>query len=131
MAKRVALVLSGCGAGDGSEIREAVLTLLMLDRAGAQVIFAAPEAARIASAQIARGPVRPLSELRIDEVDALTSFVRADEEGSRALGQHGPMAGITCDEPARLTCDPHPAELVGRHIEVADHHGHDLDQLGG
>ena len=92
MAKRVAVVLSGCGAGDGSEIREAVLTLLTLDRAGAQVIFAAPDAtqtrvfdhqqgapaagapprqALAEAARIARGPVRPLSELRIEEVDAL------------------------------------------------------------
>ena len=78
MAKRVAVVLSGCGAGDGSEIREAVLTLLTLDRAGAQAVCAAPDvpqpptfdhlrgtpavpaAARnalVEAARIARGPV--------------------------------------------------------------------------
>ncbi len=31
--KRVGIVLSGCGVYDGSEIHEAVLTLLALDRA--------------------------------------------------------------------------------------------------
>jgi enhancing lycopene biosynthesis protein 2 len=92
MPKRVAVVLSGCGAGDGSEIREAVLTLLTLERAGAQVMFAAPDVAqarvfdhqqgalaadaqprhaRSEAARIARGPVRALSELRIEEIDAL------------------------------------------------------------
>ena len=37
MAKRVAVLLSGCGVYDGSEIQEAVFTLLALDQAGALV----------------------------------------------------------------------------------------------
>jgi enhancing lycopene biosynthesis protein 2 len=41
-AKRVGVVLSGCGFLDGAEIHEAVLTLLALDRAGAQIRAAAP-----------------------------------------------------------------------------------------
>ena len=32
---RVAVILSGCGVFDGTEVHEAVLTLLALDRAGA------------------------------------------------------------------------------------------------
>jgi enhancing lycopene biosynthesis protein 2 len=40
---RVAVILSGCGVSDGSEIHEAVLTLLALDRAGAQVKCLAPD----------------------------------------------------------------------------------------
>lgn len=32
--KRIGVVLSGCGVNDGSEIHEAVLTLLAIDRAG-------------------------------------------------------------------------------------------------
>ena len=31
--KKIGVVLSGCGAQDGSEIDEAVITLLALDRA--------------------------------------------------------------------------------------------------
>ncbi len=42
MAK-VAVCLSGCGVFDGSEIHEAVLALLALDQAGAQVICCAPD----------------------------------------------------------------------------------------
>ena len=34
MAKKIGVLLSGCGVFDGTEIHEAVLTLLFLDRAG-------------------------------------------------------------------------------------------------
>src|SRR5436305_14250267 len=43
MPARVAVILSGCGVHDGSEIHEAVLTLLALDRAGAHVRCFAPD----------------------------------------------------------------------------------------
>ena len=36
MAKKIGVVLSGCGVYDGSEIHEAVITLLAIDRAGAE-----------------------------------------------------------------------------------------------
>src|SRR4051812_35571167 len=42
---RVAVILSGAGVFDGSEIFEAVLTLLALDKAGAQVTGLAPDKA--------------------------------------------------------------------------------------
>ena len=35
MGKRVAVVLSGCGVYDGSEIYESVITLLSLDQSSA------------------------------------------------------------------------------------------------
>lgn len=40
---RVGVLLSGCGVNDGSEIYEAVLTLLALERAGATVQAMAPD----------------------------------------------------------------------------------------
>jgi enhancing lycopene biosynthesis protein 2 len=43
MAKTIGVLLSGCGVFDGSEIHEAVLTLLFLDRAGAAVKCMAPD----------------------------------------------------------------------------------------
>ncbi len=43
---KVGVVLAGCGFLDGSEIHEAVLTLLFLDRAGAQVVCMAPDIAQ-------------------------------------------------------------------------------------
>ena len=40
--KKVGVLLSGCGVLDGSEIHEAVLTMLFLDQAGAEIICIAP-----------------------------------------------------------------------------------------
>ena len=40
---KIGVVLSGCGAQDGSEIHESVITLLALDRAGANVTIMAPD----------------------------------------------------------------------------------------
>ncbi|KPL09408.1 hypothetical protein AMJ85_06670 [candidate division BRC1 bacterium SM23_51] len=42
MAKRIGVLLSGCGVMDGSEIHEAVLTLLAIDNAGAEAVCVAP-----------------------------------------------------------------------------------------
>jgi enhancing lycopene biosynthesis protein 2 len=91
MPKRVAVILSGCGAEDGSEIREALLTLLSLERAGAEAIFAAPDVpqgqvanhmtgaieasqtrrALEEAARIGRGKVRDLATLKVEDADAL------------------------------------------------------------
>jgi enhancing lycopene biosynthesis protein 2 len=40
--KKIAVILSGCGVYDGSEIHEATAALLALDRAGADVTICAP-----------------------------------------------------------------------------------------
>jgi len=89
--KRVAVILSGCGVFDGSEIHEATLSLLALDRRGAEILFAAPDIpqakvhdhgqgqdvpgetrnVRTEAARIARGPVRALDALHAKEVDAV------------------------------------------------------------
>ena len=44
MAKRVGVLLSGCGRLDGSDIAETMLVLLVIERAGAQAICFAPDA---------------------------------------------------------------------------------------
>ncbi|SPZ64925.1 Sigma cross-reacting protein 27A [Serratia quinivorans] len=88
--KNVGVVLSGCGVYDGSEIHEAVLTLLALDRAGAQAVCFAPDKPQlhvinhlsgdvvpenrnvlVESARIARGKVQPLSQADASQLDAL------------------------------------------------------------
>jgi enhancing lycopene biosynthesis protein 2 len=43
MAKKVGVLLSGCGVFGGSEIHEAVLTLLVLDRQGVEILCMAPD----------------------------------------------------------------------------------------
>lgn len=87
---QVGLILSGCGFLDGSEIHEAVLTLLALDRAGARAVCLAPhveqasvinhrtgkpqESVRdvlVESARIARGKVLDVARIQAEELDAL------------------------------------------------------------
>lgn len=89
--KKIGVLLSGCGFLDGSEIHEAVLTLLALDNAGAEAVCLAPDVAQhhvinhltgeamtsesrnvlVESARIARGAVRDLRELDSLALDAL------------------------------------------------------------
>lgn len=90
MTKQVALILSGCGVFDGSEIYETTLTLLRLDQLGIAYECFAPDVAQhhvinhgtgdemeetrnvlVESARLARGKVRPLEELSADDFDAL------------------------------------------------------------
>lgn len=89
MAK-IGVVLSGCGVYDGSEIHEAVITLLALDRAGAEAVCMAPnidvavvnhltgKAAEgesrnvlVESARIARGNIRDIAQVKAEELDAV------------------------------------------------------------
>ena len=89
--KKVAVILSGCGVYDGSEIHEAVLTLLALDRAKAVVTCAAPDIVQKhvidhrtgsemvdedrnvmrEASRISRGEIASLDALRVSEFDAV------------------------------------------------------------
>ncbi|MCW3149520.1 isoprenoid biosynthesis glyoxalase ElbB [Stutzerimonas stutzeri] len=90
MNKKVAVILSGCGVYDGSEIYESVITLLRLDQRGAQVQCFAPNVAQMhvinhltgeempesrnvltESARLARGEIKDLREARVEDFDAL------------------------------------------------------------
>jgi len=89
MAK-VGVLLSGCGVFDGTEIHEAVLTLLALDRAGAEIVCMAPNVEQahvinhltqevtaekrnvlVESARIARGEIKDLKDVQAGDLDAL------------------------------------------------------------
>ncbi len=90
MAK-VAVVLSGCGVYDGAKINEAVLTLLSLEQQGASYQCFAPDREQmhvinhltgepvagesrnvlVEAARIARGNIKPLTEARVADYDAL------------------------------------------------------------
>lgn len=89
MKKKIGVVLSGCGVYDGSEIHEAVFTLLAIDRNGAEAVCMAPDApfpavnhltgeaagetrnALVESARIARGKIRDIAGVKGSEIDAL------------------------------------------------------------
>lgn len=88
---QVGVCLAGCGFLDGAEIRESVLTLLALSRAGAQAVCFAPDRDQmhvvdhlrgepvegesrnvlVESARIARGEIVALSGFDLSSVDAL------------------------------------------------------------
>jgi enhancing lycopene biosynthesis protein 2 len=91
MAKpRVGVILAGCGVFDGAEIHEAVITLLALDRAGAETVCMAPDVAQlhvinhltgevtgesrnvlVEAARIARGKIRDIATVDPAELDAI------------------------------------------------------------
>lgn len=88
--KKILVVLAGCGAKDGAEIHESVLTLLAIDKAGASYQCAAPNMDQhhvlnfitdeemsetrnvlIEASRIARGNILDLSEVQMKDYDAL------------------------------------------------------------
>jgi len=89
--KKVAVILSGCGVFDGAEIHESVLTLLQLERNGAQYQCMAPNIDQlhvvnhlsgevvegesrnvlVEAARIARGEVLDLAQANAGDYDAL------------------------------------------------------------
>ena len=90
MKKKVGVLLSGCGVFDGTEIHEAVLTLLFLDRKGIEIVCMAPDIKQahvvnhltqeemketrnvlLESARIARGEIKNLKDVKSADLDAL------------------------------------------------------------
>ena len=89
--KNVAVILSGCGVFDGSEIYETVITLLSIRQQGAQYQCFAPDKDQlhvinhltgetddthsrnvlVESARIARGEIKPVTECKPENFDAL------------------------------------------------------------
>ncbi len=87
---RVGVILSGCGFQDGAEVHESVLTLLALDRAGAEAVCFAPDIDQakvvnhitgqdadetrnvlVESARIARGEITDVKTADAADLDAL------------------------------------------------------------
>lgn len=89
--KKIGVILSGCGVYDGTEIHEAVLTLLSIDRAMAEAVCFAPDIPQhhvvnhltgevsehetrnvlVESARISRGAIRNLRDIDTMILDAL------------------------------------------------------------
>jgi len=140
--KKFAVVLAGCGVYDGAEIHEAVLTLLAIARNGAEYMIYAPDIQQhhvinhitgaemketrnvlIESARIARGNIKPLSELAMKNFDALVfpggfgvaknlcSFAIKGTDFSinpqvenviKSARQHGKPMGFLCISPVMI-----------------------------
>ncbi|HVV49985.1 MAG TPA: isoprenoid biosynthesis protein ElbB [Polyangia bacterium] len=91
MGKRIGVVLTGCGWGDGSDAAETMIAMLAAERLGAKILCAAPDReqrtvvdhlsggivpgaarnARVEAARLSGGPVLPLAELRPEAIDGL------------------------------------------------------------
>lgn len=89
--KRIGVILSGCGVYDGSEVHEAVLALLAIQRAGAEPVCMAPDIRQMhvinhftgqtesdqernvlaESARIARGKVVDVASVEVQDIDGL------------------------------------------------------------
>ena len=88
--KKIGVLLSGCGVYDGVEIHEAVITMLALDRSGAEIVCIAPDIEQhhvvnhldgestdekrnvlVESARIARGNIKNLKHVNATDIDGL------------------------------------------------------------
>jgi enhancing lycopene biosynthesis protein 2 len=89
--KRIGVILSGCGVMDGSEIHEAVITMLTLDRGGAEICCLAPDIEQmevvdhltkapvsgekrhvlLESARIARGAIKDIAVFAASDLDGV------------------------------------------------------------
>jgi enhancing lycopene biosynthesis protein 2 len=88
--KKVCMILSGSGVFDGTEIHEAVLSILYLQQSNIEIVFAAPDIPQtdvinhisgqeiqesrnvlIESARIARGQIVNLKDIDVEDIDGL------------------------------------------------------------
>ncbi|RMF92586.1 MAG: isoprenoid biosynthesis protein ElbB [Candidatus Schekmanbacteria bacterium] len=91
MAKKIGLLLSGCGVYDGAEIHESVCAMLAIDRAGCEIVCMAPDIEQyhvvnhltgevaegekrnvlVEAARIARGNIKKITDISVSDIDAL------------------------------------------------------------
>ncbi|MDY0132907.1 MAG: isoprenoid biosynthesis glyoxalase ElbB [Desulforegulaceae bacterium] len=88
--KSIGIILSGCGVNDGTEVHEAVITMLCLDQKNADISYFAPDInqanvinhsnqelmsesrnIKIESARISRGNIKDIKSADSDKLDAL------------------------------------------------------------
>jgi enhancing lycopene biosynthesis protein 2 len=165
---KFAVVLSGCGVFDGAEIHEATLTLLAIAQQGATYEIFAPDINQhhvinhythkeipekrnvlVESARIARGKIRPLSQFRPPDFDAIifpggfgaaknlstvafdgaNARVNADVEAAvKAMHKAGKPIGALCIAPAVI------ARILGNvEVTIGDDPGtiSAIEKMGG
>lgn len=120
--KKIAVILSGCGVFDGSEIGESMMALLAIDLYGATYSIFAPDKTQadvmnhltgepmheqrnvlVEAARIARGEIAPLSSFRAADFDALL-----------LPGGFGAAKNLStyASEGDRMTVDPEVSQAV-------------------
>ena len=116
--KKIAVILSGCGVFDGSEIQESVITLLEIEQQGASYQCFAPNIEQlhvvnhltgevasgetrnvlVESARIARGNIQDVTKINVNDFDAIIlpgGFGAAKNLSDFALV--GPQAKVQAD----------------------------------
>ena len=116
--KKIAVILSGCGVFDGSEIQESVITLLEIEQQGANYQCFAPDIEQlhvinhltgevaagetrnvlVESARIARGNIQDVTKINVNDFDAIIlpgGFGAAKNLSDFALV--GPQAKVQAD----------------------------------
>ncbi len=135
----IGVVLAGCGVQDGSEIHEAVLTLLALDRAGMKIVIMAPDVQQRhvinhftgeqmttesrnvlrEAARIARGTIRNLNMVTVAELDGL--IFPGGYGAAKNLCDYA-LKGVNCTvnpDVARIIKAMHSAQKVQGFICIA------------
>lgn len=132
--KKVAVVLSGCGNMDGAEVTESVSTFIALSQLNAQYEVFAPDiefdaldfrtrtpigkrSVLIESARLARGKIKDLSALKVNDFDALvfpggfgvaTNLCSFSRDGAKAHVQPQVRRVIeefhACEKPIAAIC---------------------------
>ena len=139
MAKRVGLVLTGCGRLDGSDVAETMMALLVIERAGAVAVCAAPDVdlpavvdhatgertratrkARVEAARLAGASILPLGELGPDVVDALV-----------IPGGNGPIATLSDYPEKHELCQVDPLLFSMLRGMLKDHRPHGVHRPVG
>ncbi len=133
MAK-IGVILSGCGVQDGSEIHEAVITLLCLDQAGVSYQCMAPNKdldvidhlsgkavgqrrnVLVESARIARGEILDLSKVTAKDYDG---FVLPGGFGAAKNLSTFAFDGPTCNVDAQVSRVLREAHSLGKPIAFA------------
>ena len=125
MPKKVGLLLAGCGYLDGAEIQEAVIALLVLDRAGVEIVAMAPDKPQASvidhitgleikgecrnvkreAARIVRGNIHDVDPALADKLDAL--IIPGGHGVSKQICSYA-FDGTNC------TVDENVAELIRR-----------------
>ena len=120
---RIGVLLSGCGVYDGAEIHESVITLLALDRAGAEARCIAPDIAQLhvidhRTGEVAEGESRNVlteaARIARGAVEDLASVDPAQLDGLILVGGFGAAKNLStfAFEGEGCTVDADVAELV-------------------
>jgi enhancing lycopene biosynthesis protein 2 len=116
MSKKIAVVLSGCGNKDGTEITEAVSLMIALSQAGAQMTFFAPNQEFTPKNFLSNEPLKDKRNVMIEaaritrsEMQDVASLSADQFDGIAFPGGYGAALQLSNWAEAGANCKVHPA----------------------